>query len=38
MSKAKKDGKQKKNRGNQIKKQRRIKENEVLLTKLKEKV
>lgn len=38
MSKAKKDGKQKKNRGNQIKKQRRIKENEILLTKLKEKV
>ena len=38
MSKAKKDGKQKKNRGNQIKKQRRIKENEILLTKLKENV
>ena len=36
MSKAKKEGKQKKNRGNQVKNQRIIKQNEILLTKLKE--
>lgn len=36
MSKAKKEGKQKKNRGNQVKNQRRIKENEAILTRLKE--
>lgn len=35
MSKAKKEGKQKKNRGNVLKKERRIKEVEVLLNKLK---
>jgi len=36
MSKSKKEGKQKKNRGNQVKNLRRIKQNEVLLAKLKE--
>jgi len=36
MSKAKKEGKQKKNRGNQVKNQRRIKENETILARLKE--
>lgn len=36
MSKAKKEGKPKKNRGNQVKKQRRIKENETILARLKE--
>ena len=36
MSKGKKEGKQKKNRGNQVKNLRRIKQNEVLLNKLKE--
>lgn len=38
MSKSKKEGKQKKNRSNQVKNLRRIKQNEIILTKLKEKL